>query len=173
MFRLLLLTPFALLCAAQDVKVSWIGQSGYIIQSPGGPTVVSDPPGAGQNFLAPTVQADAVTVSHAHGDHTGTDTVRGPFTLVDGRPIRERTEMAAAGLNFVLIPGFHDNNGATPNTVIRWTQSGLGFAQFGDFGQAQFTEAQLAGLRDKQSELRRKKTTAETELNRSIETMEF
>ena len=34
-------------------------------------------------------------------------------------------------------------------------------------------EAQLAGLRDKQSELRRKKTAAETELNRLIETMEF
>ncbi|MCC6538811.1 MAG: DUF4139 domain-containing protein [Bryobacterales bacterium] len=34
-------------------------------------------------------------------------------------------------------------------------------------------EAQLAGLRDKQSELRRKKAAAETELNRLIETMEF
>lgn len=34
-------------------------------------------------------------------------------------------------------------------------------------------EAQLAGLRDKQSELRRKKTAAEAELNRLIETMEF
>ncbi|MSV29836.1 MAG: hypothetical protein EXQ52_13985 [Bryobacterales bacterium] len=148
MFRLLLLMSFALLCAAQDVKVSWIGQSGYIIQSPGGPTVVSDPPGSGQGFLAPAVRADAVTVSHAHGDHTGTDTVRGPFALIDGRPIRERTEVAAAGVNFVLIPGFHDNNGATPNTVIRWTQSGLRFAQFGDFGQAQITETQMADLRD-------------------------
>ncbi len=148
MFRPLLLVSFTLICAAQEVRVSWIGQSGYIVQSPGGPTVVSDPPGAGQGFLAPTLQADAVTVSHTHGDHTGTDTVRGPFTLVDGRPIRERTERAAAGLNFVLIPGFHDNNGATSNTIIRWTQSGLRFAQFGDFGQAQFTEAQLADLRD-------------------------
>jgi len=34
-------------------------------------------------------------------------------------------------------------------------------------------EAQLAGLRDKQSELRRKKAAAEAELNRLIETMEF
>ena len=147
MFRLLLLLPFALFCAAQEVRVSWIGQSGYIVQTPGGPTVISDPPGAGQGFLAPTVQADVVTVSHAHGDHTGTDTVRGPFALVDGRPTRQRTEMTAAGLNFVLIPAFHDNNGAMPNTVISWTQSGLRFAQFGDFGQAQFTEAQMADLR--------------------------
>lgn len=147
MFRLLLLVAFALLSAAQEVRVSWIGQSGFIVQTPGGPTVISDPPRAGQGFLAPAVQADAVTVSHNHGDHTGIDTVRGSYALVDGRSTRQRTEVTAAGLNFVLIPGFHDNNGAMPNTVIAWTQSGLRFAQFGDFGQAQFTEAQLADLR--------------------------
>jgi len=148
MFRLLPLVAFALSCAAQDVKLSWIGQSGFIVQSPGGPTVVTDPPGAGQRFLAPTMQADVVTVSHNHGDHNGTNTVRGPFTLVDGRPTRERTEMEAAGLKFILIPAFHNNTRTMPNTVIQWTQSGLRFVQFGDFGQDEVTPEQLADLRD-------------------------
>jgi len=59
--------------------------------------------------------------------------------------------MSAAGTPFVLIPGFHDNtNGSVrgPNTIMRWTQAGLRFAHFGDYGQDELTAAQLADLRD-------------------------
>ena len=54
-------------------------------------------------------------------------------------------------LNIVCAYKFHDNtNGSArgPNTITRWTQGGLRFAHFGDFGQDSITDAQLADLAD-------------------------
>jgi uncharacterized protein (TIGR03437 family) len=48
-----------------------------------------------------------------------------------------------------MIPGFHDNTGGSArgqNTIMRWTQSGMRFAHFGDLGQEQLTAAQLQDL---------------------------
>ena len=142
------------LCAAafaQDanVTITWVGQACFIVKSENGPTVVTDPPAANIGFTIPAVGANAVTVSHNHGDHNFTAGVGGNFTLVDGRPTTARQEMTAAGLPFVLIPGFHDNTGGSArgqNTIVRWTQSGLRFAHFGDFGQDLLTAAQLQDL---------------------------
>ena len=148
---LVLLLGMAAGAPAQVVRIIWIGQSGFLIQSEGGPTVFADPPAANLGYPLPQTPADVVTVTHNHGDHNNTAGVRGNFTLVDGRPITARTEMTAANLPFVLIPGFHDNqNGSArgPNALMRWTQSGLRFAHFGDIGQDELTPAQLADLQD-------------------------
>lgn len=131
-----------------NVRVTWIGQSGFLIQTENGPAVISDPAPANFGFLFPTTPADAVTVSHTHGDHTGTALVQGMFTLVDGRNVTERREQTAAGTLFTIIPGFHDANGATRNSLITWTQGGLRFMQGGDYGQTTLTDAQLADLRN-------------------------
>src|SRR5207248_2989834 len=56
-----------------------------------------------------------------------------------------------AGINFVMLPGFHDNVGGTlrgPNTLVRWTQGGFNFAHLGDIGQELLTDAQLADLQN-------------------------
>src|SRR5262245_52520748 len=90
---------------AQTVRITWIGQACFYIQTEGGPTVVVDPPGANIGYALPTTPADAVTISHNHGDHNNSAGVAGTFTLVDGRPTTERSEMTAAGMPFVLVPG--------------------------------------------------------------------
>jgi uncharacterized protein (TIGR03437 family) len=138
---------------AQDnpLSITWVGQACFILKSAGGPTVVADPPVASQGYAIPTDAADAVTISHNHTDHNNSAGVSGKFTLIDGRPVTTRQEMTAAGITFVLIPGFHDNSNGTArgqNTMVRWTQSGLKMAHFGDLGQEQLTAAQLADLRD-------------------------
>jgi L-ascorbate metabolism protein UlaG (beta-lactamase superfamily) len=75
---------------------------------------VTDPPVASVGYALPSLTADAVTITHNHTDHNNAAGVRGSFTLVDGRPVTQRQEMTAAGLPFILIPGFHDNqNGAS------------------------------------------------------------
>jgi uncharacterized protein (TIGR03437 family) len=133
-----------------DVSITWIGQSCFILKT-GGVTVVTDPPVASVGYTLPPMTADAVTVTHNHTDHNNASAVSGTFTLVDGRPVTTRQEMAGAGTNFVLIPGFHDNqNGAArgPNTMITWTQGGMKIAHLGDFGQDSFTDAQLADLQN-------------------------
>jgi uncharacterized protein (TIGR03437 family) len=131
-----------------DVSLTWIGQSGFLVETEKGPKVISDPPSNNLGFLFPTTPADVVTVSHIHGDHTNIAAVQGTPALIDGRDAAERQEIPAAGMNFVVIPGFHDINGATRNSIVTWTQGGIRFAQFGDYGQATLTEAQLNDLRD-------------------------
>jgi uncharacterized protein (TIGR03437 family) len=131
-----------------DVSLTWIGQSGFLVETERGPKVISDPPSNNLGFLFPTTPADVVTVSHTHGDHTNIAAVQGAPALVDGRNVTERQEVLAADMTFVVIPGFHDINGATRNSIVTWTQGGLRFAQFGDYGQAALTEAQLNDLRD-------------------------
>jgi len=136
---------------AQNTQITWIGQSGFMIQSEGGPTVIADPPSPTLGYPIPNVEANAVSITHNHGDHNYVAGVKGNFTLVDGRPVTTRTQMTAANMPFVLIPGFHDGqNGAAsgPNTIVQWTQSGLRFAHFGDMGQDSLTEAQLADLQN-------------------------
>jgi uncharacterized protein (TIGR03437 family) len=142
---------FSAILAAQspNVSIEWVGQSCFVLTSASGPTVVTDPPVASLGYTLPTLNADAVTITHNHTDHNNAAGVGGKFTLVDGRPTTTRQEMTAGGLPFVLIPGFHDNtNGTTrgPNTIMRWNQAGLKIAHFGDLGQEQLTAAQLADL---------------------------
>ena len=126
-----------------------MGQSCFVLTSAGGPTVVTDPPVASLGYTLPSLNADAVTITHNHTDHNNAAGVGGKFTLVDGRPITTRQELTAGGLPFVMIPGFHDNtNGSTrgQNTIMRWNQAGLKIAHFGDLGQEQLTATQLADL---------------------------
>ena len=142
---------FSAISGAQspNLSIQWVGQSCFVLTSAGGPTVVTDPPVASLGYTLPSLNADAVTITHNHTDHNNAAGVGGKFTLVDGRPITARQEMTAGGLPFVLIPGFHDNtNGTTrgPNTIMRWNQAGLKIAHFGDLGQEQLTAAQLADL---------------------------
>ena len=136
----------ALAQTSPNVRIQWIGQSGFIIQAEGGPAIVSDPPSANFGFIYPTTHAEAITISHTHGDHTGTAGIQGMPTLVDGRNVTERREIMAAGTNFTIIPGFHDVQSATRNALITWTQGGIRFLQGGDYGQATLTPAQLADL---------------------------
>ena len=143
----LLIALFAGSAFAQNVRLTWIGQAGFIFQTDGGPTVVVDPPSPNIGYPIPNIPADVVTVSHNHGDHNYTAGVKGNFTLVDGCPVTSRAQMTAANIPFVLIPGFHDGQGGAvtgQNTIVQWTQSGRRFAHFGDFGQDSLTEAQLA-----------------------------
>jgi uncharacterized protein (TIGR03437 family) len=137
---------------AQNVRITWIGQSCFVIQnSEGTPTVITDPPVASVGYALPAQPADVVTISHNHTDHNNSVGMRGAFTLVDGRPITARQEVTAAGMPFVLVPSFHDNQKGAQrgsNAIIRWTQAGIKFAHLGDYGEDQFSEAQLADLRD-------------------------
>ncbi len=142
---------FAAAAAAQNVSITWIGQSCFYIQSEGGPTVVTDPPVASIGYTLPATPADVVTISHDHPDHNNSAGVRGSFTLVDGRPVTLRTQTSAAGLNFVMLPAYHDDTFGSmrgPDTIVRWTQGGLNFVHLGDLGQVLLTDAQLADMQN-------------------------
>ncbi|MCU1237595.1 MAG: Zn-dependent hydrolase of the beta-lactamase fold-like protein [Candidatus Solibacter sp.] len=147
----LFLLSATLYAQSPNLSISWVGQSSFVLRSDAGPTVVTDPPAPSIGYTLPSLNADAVTITHNHTDHNNSAGVGGKFTLIDGRPTTTRQEVTAAGLQFVLIPGYHDNqNGSLrgPNTIVRWNQSGLKIAHFGDLGQDQLTPAQLADLQN-------------------------
>src|SRR5438034_10767064 len=81
---------------AQNVKITFVGQACFYLQTEGGPTLAVDPPAASQGYPLPATAADAVTISHNHPDHNNSAGVRGSPVLVDGRPTTARTEMTAA-----------------------------------------------------------------------------
>ena len=150
LYRPLAALLFCAVCGAAQIRITWIGQSCFVVQTPdGSKTVITDPPVASVGYTLPTTPADVVTVSHDHTDHNYTAGVKGNFTLVDGRPTTAHQEVTAAGLPFILIPGFHDNTNGSQrgqNTMIRWTQSGTSIAHLGDVGQDSLTTAQVADL---------------------------
>ncbi len=134
-----------------DLAITWIGQSCFVLRAIDGPTVLTDPPSPSVGYRLPPLPADVVTVTHNHTDHNNVAAASVGALIVDGRPVTQRQQMSAAGMPFVLIPGFHDNqNGALrgPNTMIRWSQAGLNIVHLGDLGQDQLTAAQLADLQN-------------------------
>ncbi len=146
----LLASGVSALAQTPTLSITWLGQSSFLLRTAGGPAVVTDPPVASVGYTLPPLTADAVTVTHNHTDHNNVAAVSGA-TVVDGRTITSRQQINAAGTTFTLIPGFHDNqNGAQrgPNAIIRWTQDTLNIVHLGDFGQDQFTDAQLADLQN-------------------------
>ncbi len=149
---LLVLAALPAVAQTQNVRITWIGQACFVIQTvETGFTVVTDPPAANIGYPLPDINADAVTVTHNHGDHNNVAGLRGSPVLVDGRPVTARQEMDAGNVHFILIPGFHDNQQGAQrgqNTLIQWTQAGIRFAHLGDLGQEDLTDAQLADLRD-------------------------
>ena len=150
---ILLLAGLALAVFTQstpNVKITWIGQSGFLLQTDNGLSVISDPAPASFGFLNPTTPVNAVTVSHTHGDHSGTAIAQGTPTIVDGRNATEMREETVAGTTFKIIPGFHDAtvNSTSRNSLITWTQGGIKFMQGGDYGQTTLTDAQRAALGD-------------------------
>src|ERR1041384_3968862 len=92
-----------------DLAITWIGQSCFVLRASDGPTVLTDPPSPSVGYRLPPLPADVVTVTHNHTDHNNVAAASGGALIVDGRPATQRQQMSAAGMPFVLIPGFHDN----------------------------------------------------------------
>ncbi len=63
--------------AAQDLSITWIGQSCFVLRTAGGPTVITDPPAPSVGYTLGNLTADAVTVTHNHTDHNNVAAIRG------------------------------------------------------------------------------------------------
>ncbi len=139
--------------ASDSVSLRWFGQAFFLITTGGGTRIAIDPYGE-IGYPLPTVEADAVFVTHEHRDHNNVGLVRGGPKVFRGlttnppgwNPIRERIGDALV----YSVAAFHDNEGGTTgrgfNTLFVVEANGVRFAHLGDLGQVALTDGQLRAL---------------------------
>jgi len=126
--------------------ISYLGHSCFKIQDKigsDGVTVVTDPFDKDFGLKVPNFEADVVTISHGHADHSNSSSLRGnPFVVdVPG-------EYEIKGAMVVGVESFHDDKQGADrgkNTIFRIEVDGIVIAHLGDLGHS-LSDEQLAQL---------------------------
>jgi L-ascorbate metabolism protein UlaG (beta-lactamase superfamily) len=115
--------------------ITYLGHSCFKLQDKVGPegvTVVTDPFNKETGFKVPNFEADIVTVSHDHGDHSNAEALRGtPFI------INSAGEYDVKGVMVVGIDSYHDAHGGADsgkNIIYRIEIDDVSIGHLGDLG---------------------------------------
>ena len=116
------------------MDISYLGHSSFRLKSKDATTVTDpfDPKMVGLKYSG--IEADIVTISHLHEDHSRADLVKGTRKIVDGPG-----EYEIMGVSIIGLSSFHDaKKGAErgPNTIFVFEIEGLRLAHLGDLGHA-------------------------------------
>ena len=123
------------------MKITWIGHACFFIEAPEG-RIVTDPFAEEIPYAFPKLEADLVTVSHAHFDHNAADRVGGGPSVV-----RTVGTFEIGGILLEGIPGFHDDEGGAArgeSILYAFTLDGIRIAHLGDLGTLLSDEQQAA-----------------------------
>ena len=140
------------LAAGEAVTLQYYGQSFFVLTTPGGTRIALDPFGQIGFPMPSGVTADAVTITHEHGDHNNAALIQGSPKILRGlvpgasATIRERVGDAL----IYTVPSFHDDQAGTSprgfNALFVIETGGLRIAHFGDLGQTTLTPGQISAL---------------------------
>ncbi|MFH0846972.1 MAG: MBL fold metallo-hydrolase [Chloroflexota bacterium] len=116
------------------MKVKWLGHASFLITSEKGTRVIFDPYHSGGRLLYGDISetADAVTVSHEHGDHNASEMVKGNPVVLKGA-----VNTTVKGVAIKGIPAFHDDAQGKqrgPSTIFCATIDGMRVCHLGDLG---------------------------------------
>ena len=125
------------------MRIKYLAHACFLITSAGGTRIITDPYTTTPHFRHGEIAeaADIVTVSHEHGDHNNTAAVR-------GNPVVLRESAEIKGINFIAVPGWHDDVKGSKrgsNVMFSFEVDGMRIAHLGDVGHV-LNEAQLTGL---------------------------
>jgi L-ascorbate metabolism protein UlaG (beta-lactamase superfamily) len=147
--------PVAMLAAGTPpaAKLTWYGQSCFLLESAGGTRVVMDPIPAGLGYTLPTdLKADAVTVSHEHGDHNNIPLVQGKPRVLRGLTADKKgwvkIDEKVKDVTIRSLGVYHDEEKGAKrglNTIFLFEVGGVRLAHLGDLGHL-LSDSQLAAI---------------------------
>lgn len=116
------------------MKITWLGHSSFKLVESTGTSIVTDPFDEGVvGFPMPKVMANAVTVSHKHGDHNAIKSVLGSPQIID-----ELGAFEVDGIHIQSMHSYHDNvKGAKrgENLIFKFRMDGVELCHLGDIGE--------------------------------------
>lgn len=115
------------------MKITWLGHSSFLLEESTGTRIVTDPYHSYVGYDMPEVEADIVTVSHAHQDHNCTSNVKGNPTVLNRVGAYE-----IGGVHMLALRTHHDDkNGAVrgDNIVFKYRMDGVDVCHMGDIGE--------------------------------------
>jgi len=125
------------------LSVQWLGHACFLVTSSDGTRVLTDPFDESVGYPVPAVQADVVSVSHSHFDHSSVSVVKGSPEVV-----RNAGESNAAGISFLGVSSYHDDargGKRGQNVIFVWEMDGMRLAHLGDLGHV-LTDDQVAKM---------------------------
>ena len=134
-------------------KLTWLGQSCFVLETAAGTRIVMDPLPKGLGYALPVgLKADAVTISHEHADHNNLGLLANKPRVLRGltadkkgwTKIDEKVKEVA----IQSVGVYHDeNHGAERglNTVFMFEVGGMRIAHLGDLGHL-LSDDQLSAI---------------------------
>ena len=134
-------------------KLTWYGQSCFLLETSTGTRVVIDPIPGNIGYTLPTdLKADVVTVSHEHGDHNNVALVQGKPKILRGLTADKKgwvkIDEKVKDVAIRSVGVYHDEEKGAKrglNTVFLYEVGGVRIAHLGDLGHV-LNDQQLAAI---------------------------
>jgi L-ascorbate metabolism protein UlaG (beta-lactamase superfamily) len=134
-------------------KLTWLGQSCFILETAAGTRIVMDPIPKGLGYeLPPGLKADAITISHEHFDHNNTGLLVNKPRVIRGLTADKKgwthIEEKVKEVSVRSVGVYHDDKRGAErglNTVFILDVGGLRIAHLGDLGHV-LTDEQLSAI---------------------------
>jgi L-ascorbate metabolism protein UlaG (beta-lactamase superfamily) len=139
--------------AAPVAKLTWYGQSCFLLETAAGTRVVMDPIPGGIGYTPPSdLKGDVVTVSHEHGDHNNIALVQGKPRVLRGLTADKKgwvkVDEKVKDVAIRSVGVYHDEEKGAKrglNTVFLFEVGGVRIAHLGDLGH-QLSDQQLSAI---------------------------
>jgi len=150
---LVLAAPVPATAAPPAGKLTWYGQSCFLLETAAGTRILMDPIPKGLGYeLPPGFKADIVTISHEHADHNNLGFVSGKPRVIRGLTADKkgwtRVDEKLKDVSIRSVGVYHDDQrGAARglDTVFIFEVGGVRIAHLGDLGHV-LNDDQLAAI---------------------------
>jgi len=116
------------------VKITWLGQSSFLLEDSKGRTLLTDPFDATLGYKIYEGSPDIVTISHQHFDHNYTEKLKGNYKIIDKIGIYNSYDIPIKG-----IPSYHDKNKGAKrgdNIIFTFRMDDYTLCHLGDLGHS-------------------------------------